>query len=356
MMQRRSFLLLGSSFLVQGCGGSSGGGSAPMPTPTPTPSPAPSPTPPPTPTPTPTSNASLSTLVASEVFPVALARIGFSASTTGASSPNSNFLAFGGGSTFSYALATDTFTLALGSETSPANVGTLFDPPICSPAQLTATSATLRTWSSGISSNPSGPVVNTFSLYRNGQTAQLLLNYVSYGIQDARAQVSSRDTFYISRTVIHGVQTPAAAIPATGTVGYTSIIDGRYLSQQAAGIGGQPQQQLVGGTATVSVNWTSGVVTITLALTGTDVAGTVPPVPTLGTWTGTATIASGSNRFAGTIGGNGFTGDVSGAIFGPTANEIGFAVRGLRTRPRNFPPPDTSTATDGVALAVVGRV
>lgn len=111
-----------------------------------------------------------------------------------------------------------------------------------------------------------------------------------------------------------GYPTLTTDMPTTGTVNYTVAVAGRSVVAPAAGASTVAR---LTGTATVSVNYATGLVTLTLNLTG------------YGTFTGTGAIAAGNNQFTGSFGpGSTAGGTFQGLAYGPQAAELGitFAI------------------------------
>ncbi|UUY00147.1 transferrin-binding protein-like solute binding protein [Sphingomonas sp. J315] len=123
---------------------------------------------------------------------------------------------------------------------------------------------------------------------------------------------------------VFGYPTVVSDMPTTGTVSYTVRIAGRSVIAPAAGA--SPVDKL-GGTATLSINYATGLVTLTLNLERLTTGGNIA----LGTFTGTGAIPVGSNQFTGSFGpGSTVGGTFQGLAYGPQAAEIGisFAISG----------------------------
>ncbi len=123
---------------------------------------------------------------------------------------------------------------------------------------------------------------------------------------------------------VFGYPTVLSDMPTTGTATYTVRIAGRSVIAPAAGA--SPVDKL-GGTATLSINYATGLVTLTLNLERVTTGGNVA----LGTFTGTGAIPVGSNQFTGSFGpGSTVGGTFQGLAYGPQAGEIGisFAISG----------------------------
>lgn len=123
---------------------------------------------------------------------------------------------------------------------------------------------------------------------------------------------------------VYGYPTVISDMPTTGTATYTVRIAGRSVIAPAAGA--SPVDKL-GGTATLSINYATGLVTLTLNLERITAGGNVA----YGTFTGTGAIPVGSNQFTGSFGpGSTAGGTFQGLAYGPQAGEIGisFAISG----------------------------
>lgn len=123
---------------------------------------------------------------------------------------------------------------------------------------------------------------------------------------------------------VYGYPTVISDMPTTGTATYTVRIAGRSVIAPAAGA--SPVDKL-GGTATLSINYATGLVTLTLNLERVTTGGNVA----YGTFTGTGAIPVGSNQFTGSFGpGSTAGGTFQGLAYGPQAGEIGisFAISG----------------------------
>jgi hypothetical protein len=123
---------------------------------------------------------------------------------------------------------------------------------------------------------------------------------------------------------VFGYPTVLSDMPTTGTATYTVRIAGRSVISPTAGASAVDK---LGGTATLSINYATGLVTLTLNLERVTSGGNV----TYGTFTGTGAIPVGSNQFTGSFGpGSTVGGTFQGLAYGPQAGEIGisFAISG----------------------------
>jgi hypothetical protein len=157
------------------------------------------------------------------------------------------------------------------------------------------------------------------------------LSFSDYGVW--QHNVAADGTAQATGVFASGQDTPAGAMPTTGTATYTGGAVGLATN-------GTATFGLV-GTSNVTADFGNRNVSGTLTLTAQDNTGNA-----LGAWNtlafSNAAIAPASNKFAGTIAStsnsaltpNAVSGNVQGAFFGPTANEVGgvFAVAGGTTR------------------------
>lgn len=123
-----------------------------------------------------------------------------------------------------------------------------------------------------------------------------------------------------------GYPTVPSDMPTTGTINYTMRVAGRVVISPAAGAS---TVEKLGGTVTTSVNYATGLVTVTLNLTYGAAA------TPYGTFTGTGAITAGNNQFTGGFGpGSTSGGTFQGLAYGPQADELGisFAITGTDSR------------------------
>lgn len=121
----------------------------------------------------------------------------------------------------------------------------------------------------------------------------------------------------------YGYATALSDMPTTGTVSYTMRVAGRAVISPAAGASTVGK---LDGTVTVSVNYATGLVNVSMTLTRDGVA--------YGTFTGQGAIAVGNNQFTGSFGtGSTAGGTFQGLAYGPQAAELGisFAISGAVT-------------------------
>lgn len=127
-------------------------------------------------------------------------------------------------------------------------------------------------------------------------------------------------------TSVFGYQTALTDMPTTGTQAYTSTVVGRLVGVN----GGVTTVSRVGGTVTVSVNFSTGIVDLTLALTQTPEGGGATTA--YGTFTAQGAIPVGQNQFQGSFTGSAtLSGTITGGFFGSQGKEIGIAFAGSGT-------------------------
>lgn len=121
-------------------------------------------------------------------------------------------------------------------------------------------------------------------------------------------------------TSVFGYQTVIGDVPKTGTQAYTSSVVGRLVGVN----GGVTTVSRIGGTVTVSVNFSTSVVDISLTLNQTPEGGGATTA--YGTFTAQGAIAAGQNQFSASFN-NGliFSGTLAGGFFGSQGKEIGIA-------------------------------
>ena len=123
---------------------------------------------------------------------------------------------------------------------------------------------------------------------------------------------------------VFGYPTVLTDMPTTGTQAYSSRVNARLVSVA----GGATTVSRLGGTATVSVNFATGLVTVTMNLTSTTGTTTTP----YGTFTAQGAIGVGNNQFTGSFTqGSPLSGTIAGGFFGSQAKEIGITFAGSGT-------------------------
>lgn len=121
-----------------------------------------------------------------------------------------------------------------------------------------------------------------------------------------------------------GYPTLITDMPRTGTVNYTVAVVGRAVVSPAAGASSVDR---LTGTATLQINYATGLVTLSMTLNRGGTA--------YGNFTGTGAIAAGNNQFTGSFDASSTAGGTfQGVAFGPQAAEIGvtYAITGSNSR------------------------
>lgn len=127
-------------------------------------------------------------------------------------------------------------------------------------------------------------------------------------------------------TTVFGYQTVLTDMPTTGTQAYTSSVVGKLVSVNGAAT----TIARVGGTVTISVNFSTGLVDLTLTLNQTPEGGGATTA--YGTFTAQGAIPVGQNQFSGSFTGSAtLSGTVQGGFFGSQGKEIGIAFAGSGT-------------------------
>jgi hypothetical protein len=286
----------------------------------PSPTPTPSPTASPTPTPTASPTYAAFPLAAAAEFNTINAATSYTGDPAGA-------VTLGAASTetlssrvrlaTSNAIATATYVVREATEESRfvnANVTVAPTPAVTEYVFRTTDTATAGKFSQLEFLN------NTIPSQVTSNTALQLTNvsYMSWWRGDSTAG-AKRFT-----TGVWGYNTVPSDMPTTGTQAYTSTVTGRLVSVGAA----STTISRVSGTATVSVNYATGVVDVTLNLTSTVDGGT--PVA-YGTFTAQGAVPVAQSLFNGSfLQGSPLNGTITGGFFGSQAKEIGitFAASG----------------------------
>jgi hypothetical protein len=142
-------------------------------------------------------------------------------------------------------------------------------------------------------------------------------------------------------TSVFGYNTAFSDMPTTGTQAYASTVVGRLVNVAGA----STAVLRVSGTVTVSVNFSTGVVDLTLNLTTVPEAGGTPTA--FGTFTAQGAIPVGQNQFnASFTGATGLSGTLVGGFYGSQAKEIGIAFAANGT---------VNGANQRVAGVIVGK-
>lgn len=125
---------------------------------------------------------------------------------------------------------------------------------------------------------------------------------------------------------VFGYNTVTTDMPTSGTTSYASRVAGRLVSVA----GTTTSVRKVTGTITTTVNFSTGLVSLTLALSTIPADGGAA-VP-YGTITGQGAISVGNNQFTGSFTtGSPLSGTFAGAFYGSAAKEIGISFAGSGT-------------------------
>lgn len=238
----------------------------------------------------------LSELSGDQAFQTADLRLSFS--NAGFTNPVPD--SFGSGVVVGYGAATDTYTL-----TYPG-----LPPVTFFPSEVTSTgTGTGGTFVNWAKPNGTGGFTDRLNILRPAVSGVLL----SYTLLGNWTHFDTAATTYLA---VGGIPTVASDMPKTGTASYSQSLFGTVV--QPSTTGGAPASFALAGasTSTFTANFGAGTVSNTLNLNSTTGV-------SFGTFTGTGTIASGSNGFSGTYAGttqSAFTG----AFFGPQAAEMAF--------------------------------
>ncbi len=321
-MIRRSILIASTAvvLVVAGCSSGDDGGSTPTPTPTPSSSV--------TPTPSPIAYSSLPVAAntAGEFFTVSAAT-----SYTGDATAGPVTLGVAGTDAFSNRVrlalqgstpATDAAPIVVRENAEETRFGTgdLLTAPVPAVTEYVYRESTAPTTAGAFTQLEL--LNNTVSGQVTSDTALALtrVSYAGWWRGDSTAG-AKRITYGV-----FGYPTVPSDMPAAsaGTVTYTVRLAGRSVISPAAGA--SPVDKL-GGTATLTINYATGLVTLTLNLERVTTGGNVA----YGTFTGTGAIPAGSNQFTGSFGpGSTAGGTFQGLAYGPQAAEVGisFAISG----------------------------
>ena len=292
MNAKYRFATVAACVLVAACGTDGGGGVNS----TPAPPTGGTPTPPPPPPPPPPSNSSLANLQFSESFKndATLLAAGPGSATAGAATL-----------TVSYDATTNSYTVTEGSRTQ-----TFRPQDIDSSQTTTAANVYVR---------KTGTVTDMLTMSRPGTSGAGVYTYVASGLfQRSDATGATADAFTF------GVVTPDSAVPRTGGAVYEG--DLKALVQGTVG-----QTYNISGGSRFDVNFGSG--NIVWSGGGSSPASGGTPAANFDL-TGSGTLSSSANLFAGTAklvgAGMTLTGALNGRLYGPNAEEIGaaFAVSG----------------------------
>jgi hypothetical protein len=295
-----------ATFALASCSGSDD----PTPTPTPTATPTPTPTASPTYAAFPlTAGATFNTINASTSYtgdPAGAVVLGASATETGMS--NRVTVATNN------AIATATYAINEFGEESRfvnANVTTAPTPTVTEFVFRTTDTATAGKFSQLEFLN------NTISTETRTNNTNLQLTNVSYANwwRGDSTTGAKRIT-----TTVFGYQTAIVDMPKTGTQAYTSTVVGRLVGVN----GGVTTVSRISGTVTVSVNFSTSVVDISLTLDQTPEGGGATTA--YGTFTAQGGISAGQNQFGASFSNSTtLAGTFTGGFFGSQGKEIGIA-------------------------------
>jgi hypothetical protein len=297
--------------LLAACGGGAGPGSTPAPTPAPSPSPSP------TPTPTASANTSLIGPLVSENFVVDSAHAAATFSDTGASAGTAS----AGTLQIRYDASSGSYTVTSGGR-----------------AQTFAPSSRLQqSTSATVYQVSAGSTTDTLTLTRPGTSGAFTYQYVGAGVLQHAVSTTSAVNGSLD-AFTYGVATPNSALPRTGTAGYALDVLGVFSSKM------EQEPNTLRGTGALTADFATGKVdtsgTFTLIRPSTGASGYA------GQWSGTGTISSSANSFAGAMTVLAFAqmdGDFAGRFYGPTAGEVGLSFWA------------SSSSGDAIAGALIGR-
>lgn len=324
-MIRRSFVLGTASIVlalgVSACGGG-GGNSSPSPTPTATP----------TPTPTASPTYTAFPLTANTEFRT------INAFTSFTGDPATGAIVLGAAGT-DVTLSAARFRLAALADPTAVTTAVPYvlleaaeEIRFDKPAQLTtAPATTVKEFVFSVTGDDADP--NTPFQPTAFDIAELLNNTVKDKVTTDTALALTRvsyagwyrgDSATGQKRISYGVfgyQTATNDLPTTGSVTYTTRIAGR--AAQATTPNGTVTK--LGGTATITVNFATGLVTVAATVTKIGTGGETP----FGAFSGTGAIATGLVTFNGSFdAGSPLTGTVVGGFFGSQGEQIGIALAG----------------------------
>lgn len=337
-------MMVGASFSLGGCAG--GGGVASTPTPTPTPAP------------TPTANLSLNPLTASESFK----NDAVMAAVSGTNGVWVDAPVSSATLTVSYDKATNSYTVASGGQSQtfgPASLlpsnpsGAVIGNTIVPTASAITSSFSVYDKSQSatsvntliLSSNTHAiSQINNFGITPTDGAASLVFTYSGYGewlTGNLSGSSMAGNVYYFT----YGVATPDAATPRAGSANYKFDLDAKIFGQSS-------YVAYLNGNGVLNANFGTGA--ITLATTPLYVIETnVATNSTSGSYagfSGSATISSSANSFAGTftytpnaIYAGPITGSLTGRFYGPNAEEVGAVFSGSFPKTSSIPGAITMT-------------
>jgi hypothetical protein len=148
----------------------------------------------------------------------------------------------------------------------------------------------------------------------------IVLSYVDYG-QWRRTSTANGVTSVNDTYLVFGQKTPKGSVPTSGTGYYNTVVDGTFINKI--------QNYAVGGSGTFTASFFNG--TISYSNSATGVGERDGATIDFGTMTGSGSIArSGSFKGTGSADTQGYSMDVAGSFYGPSAQEVGglFHMRG----------------------------
>jgi hypothetical protein len=164
------------------------------------------------------------------------------------------------------------------------------------------------------------------------------VSYAGWTRADAPAAPTPRTTRITYG--VWGYPTISTDFPTSGTVTYSARIGGRAV--QVTGATGAITN--LGGTVTITVNFATGLVTVTANVTTIGAGGVETPY---GSFSGNGAMASGATQFTGSFGPTSpIPGTFAGSFFGSQAEQIGITVSGSGT---------VGAADTRLVAAVVGK-
>jgi len=283
--------------LLAACGGGSGGG--PVSTPGPAPARAPGPTPTPgTPNPTSGANDDLLTPLVSETFSTFAARGSASYTTNG--SPGSS----------SAGSATRSITYDAGANTYRVSTGGTEQTFGSGDIEPSLTNSQGTTYV-----RQSGSTTNALYLTKPGTSGALTYRWVGSGLWERNTQSSTTISGDVN-AFVYGIRTPTSGVPMNGSANYSVDMIGVYATQVGV--------QSLYGTGNLSINFGSGAISGSGNATGINA---VTGGTTGHSWSSTASLGS-AGALAGTLSLGSVNAGMSGALYGPEAQEVGAAFGG----------------------------
>jgi hypothetical protein len=160
----------------------------------------------------------------------------------------------------------------------------------------------------------------TFRLWNQSPSNPLIaLTYVDYG-QWRRTSTANGVTSVNDTYLVFGQKTPRSSVPTTGGATYNTVLDGTFVNKT--------QNYAVSGSGTFTADFLNGTISYSDAATGIGERDSA--AINFGTLTGSGSIARGDFKGTGTTDAEGYSMDVAGSFYGPSAEEVGgiFHLRG----------------------------